>query len=76
MSVSRTNIRKITLTAMLISVLIVLGLVNIPQPAGLSITFNDTGCDRSNNHGDKGRSHIGFCLRNNQFSSMLWYNRF
>ena len=43
-----TNTRKktqdriftLTLLAMLIAVLVVLGMVNIPQPAGLSITFN------------------------------------
>ena len=31
---------KLTLLALLIAILVVLSLVNIPQPAGLSITFN------------------------------------
>jgi len=34
------KIVRLTLLAMLIAVLVVLGYVNIPQPAGLSITFN------------------------------------
>ena len=34
------RIVHLTLTALLIALLIVLGYVNIPQPAGLSITFN------------------------------------
>ena len=38
---SRANkVTRMTLMAMLVAVLIVLSLVNIPQPAGLSITFN------------------------------------
>lgn len=36
----RGNTAKLTLLAMLTAVLVVLGYVNIPQPAGLSITFN------------------------------------
>ena len=36
----RSKIVKLTLLAMLTAILVVLGLVNIPQPAGLSITFN------------------------------------
>lgn len=36
----RGKIFKLTLLAMLTAILVVLGLVNIPQPAGLSITFN------------------------------------
>ena len=36
----RTNTAKLTLLGMLTAVLIVLGYVNIPMPAGLSITFN------------------------------------
>ena len=37
---SRNRTFKLALLAMLIAVLIVLGYVNIPMPAGLSITFN------------------------------------
>ncbi len=37
---TRSKTAKLTLLAILIALLIVLGLVNIPQPAGLSITFN------------------------------------
>ena len=36
----RTTTVKLTLFALLTALLIVLGYVNIPQPAGLSITFN------------------------------------
>ncbi|MBQ9300698.1 MAG: ECF transporter S component [Clostridia bacterium] len=36
----RGKVVKLTLLAMLAAILVVLGLVNIPQPAGLSITFN------------------------------------
>ena len=36
----RNKIAQLTLLAMLTAILVVLGLVNIPQPAGLSITFN------------------------------------
>ncbi len=36
----RLSTRNFVLTGLLIAVLIVLGYVNIPQPAGLSITFN------------------------------------
>ncbi|MBQ9197751.1 MAG: ECF transporter S component [Clostridia bacterium] len=36
----RGNVFKLTLLAMLTAILVVLALVNIPQPAGLSITFN------------------------------------
>ncbi len=36
----RSKVYRLTLLAMLIAVQVVLGLVNIPQPAGLSITFN------------------------------------
>ena len=35
-----SSTRDFVLLALLVAVLIVLGLVNIPQPAGLSITFN------------------------------------
>lgn len=37
---NRSKVSKMTLTAMLIAVLMVLAVVNIPMPAGLSITFN------------------------------------
>ncbi len=37
---TRSRVAKMTLMGMLVAVLIVLALVNIPQPAGLSITFN------------------------------------
>ena len=41
MTASRTQTtRKLVLLAMLLAVLVVLAHVNIPQPAGLSITFN------------------------------------
>ena len=36
----RGKAAKLTLLAMLTAILVVLGYVNIPQPAGLSITFN------------------------------------
>ncbi len=36
----RNSVYKLTLYGMLIAVLVVLAMVNIPQPAGLSITFN------------------------------------
>ena len=36
----RTKVARMTLMAMLTAVLVVLGFVNIPQPFGLSITFN------------------------------------
>jgi len=36
----RSNIVKLSLLAMLTALLVVLAFVNIPQPAGLSITFN------------------------------------
>ena len=36
----RTKVAKLTLLGMLTAILIVLGYVNIPMPAGLSITFN------------------------------------
>ena len=36
----KTQIARLTLMGMLVAVLVVLSLVNIPQPAGLSITFN------------------------------------
>ncbi len=36
----RTSLARLTLLAMLVAVLIVLSMVNIPQPFGLSITFN------------------------------------
>ena len=36
----RTKVARLTLLGMLTAVLIVLGYVNIPMPAGLSITFN------------------------------------
>ena len=39
-SIGRTRVSRMTLLAMLVAVLIVLALVNIPMPAGLSITFN------------------------------------
>ena len=39
-SKNRTKMTRLTLLAMLVAVLIVLALVNIPMPAGLSITFN------------------------------------
>ena len=37
---NRMKTRDFVLLALLVAVLIVLGMVNIPQPAGLSITFN------------------------------------
>ena len=37
---SRSKVSRMTLMAMLIAVLMVLAVVNIPMPAGLSITFN------------------------------------
>ena len=37
---TRSKVAKMTLLAMLAAVLVVLGYVNIPMPAGLSITFN------------------------------------
>ncbi len=37
---SRNKVQRMTLLAMLVAVLVVLALVNIPMPAGLSITFN------------------------------------
>ena len=37
---SKSSTHDFVLLALLVAVLIVLGLVNIPQPAGLSITFN------------------------------------
>lgn len=36
----RSAVYSLTLLALLIALLVVLGMVNIPQPAGLSITFN------------------------------------
>ena len=39
-SSSKGRVFTLTLLAMLTAVLVVLSLVNIPQPAGLSITFN------------------------------------
>lgn len=36
----KTKVAKLTLLGMLTAILIVLGYVNIPMPAGLSITFN------------------------------------
>ena len=36
----RTKVARMTLMAMLTAILVVLGFVNIPQPFGLSITFN------------------------------------
>ena len=36
----KTKVARMTLLAMLAAILIVLGFVNIPQPFGLSITFN------------------------------------
>ena len=36
----KTSTRDFVLLALLVAVLVVLGYVNIPQPAGLSITFN------------------------------------
>ena len=36
----KLSVRELVLLALLIAILVVLGLVNIPQPAGLSITFN------------------------------------
>ena len=39
-SSSRFNVANMTLMAMLIAMLMVLAVVNIPMPAGLSITFN------------------------------------
>ena len=39
-STTRTRVSRMTLLAMLVAVLIVLAYVNIPMPAGLSITFN------------------------------------
>ena len=40
MRTSATQIKHLTLLAMLTALLVVLAMVNIPQPAGLSITFN------------------------------------
>ena len=40
MRTSTTQIKHLTLLAMLTALLVVLAMVNIPQPAGLSITFN------------------------------------
>ena len=40
MRTSTTQIKQLTLLAMLTALLVVLAMVNIPQPAGLSITFN------------------------------------
>ena len=40
MRTSTTQITQLTLLAMLTALLVVLAMVNIPQPAGLSITFN------------------------------------
>ena len=40
MRTSTTRIKQLTLLAMLTALLVVLAMVNIPQPAGLSITFN------------------------------------
>ena len=40
MRTSTTQIKHLTLLAMLTALLVVLATVNIPQPAGLSITFN------------------------------------
>ena len=40
MRTSTTQIKPLTLLAMLTALLVVLAMVNIPQPAGLSITFN------------------------------------
>ena len=37
---AKSRVFPMTLLAMLVAVLVVLGLVNIPMPAGLSITFN------------------------------------
>ncbi|MBR2824540.1 MAG: ECF transporter S component [Clostridia bacterium] len=37
---TRTKVTRMTLLAMLVAVLVVLAFVNIPMPAGLSITFN------------------------------------
>lgn len=37
---SRNKVQRMTLLAMLVAMLVVLALVNIPMPAGLSITFN------------------------------------
>ena len=37
---NKLSTRNFVLIAMLIAVLVILGFVNIPQPAGLSITFN------------------------------------
>lgn len=39
-STSRERTVKLTIMALLVALLVVLGYVNIPQPAGLSITFN------------------------------------
>ena len=39
-AVRNTKVSRMTLLAMLVAVLIVLAFVNIPMPAGLSITFN------------------------------------
>ena len=36
----KLSTREFVLIALLVAILIVLGYVNIPQPAGLSITFN------------------------------------
>ena len=40
MEKNRTKVSRMTLLAMLVAVLVVLAVVNIPMPAGLSITFN------------------------------------
>ena len=40
MNIRNSRVSQMTLVAMLIAVLVVLALVNIPMPAGLSITFN------------------------------------
>ena len=37
---NRFTVRHLVLLALLLAVLVVLGMINIPQPAGLSITFN------------------------------------
>ena len=36
----KSMVKKLTLLGLLTALLVVLGMVNIPQPAGLSITFN------------------------------------
>ena len=38
--IQRSTVYNLTLLALLTALLVVLGMVNIPQPAGLSITFN------------------------------------